>query len=77
MGLVVRLTRYGIFAVARYAEVHRILNDWQTFCLGRGAGVTEFVKEKAWRPKSLVLETDPPLHHRTVGCSTRCSLPRP
>jgi 4-methoxybenzoate monooxygenase (O-demethylating) len=64
-GPVVRLTRYGVFAVARYAEVHRILNDWQTFCSGRGAGLTDFAKEKAWRPKSVVLETDPPLHDRT------------
>jgi 4-methoxybenzoate monooxygenase (O-demethylating) len=64
-GPVVRLTRYGVFAVARYAEVHRILNDWQTFCSGRGAGLADFAKEKAWRPKSVVLETDPPLHDRT------------
>jgi 4-methoxybenzoate monooxygenase (O-demethylating) len=41
------------------------LNDWQTFCSGRGAGLTDFAKEKAWRPKSVVLETDPPLHDRT------------
>jgi 4-methoxybenzoate monooxygenase (O-demethylating) len=64
-GPVVRLTRHGVYAVARYAEVHRILNDWQTFCSGRGSGLADFAKEKAWRPKSLVLETDPPLHDRT------------
>jgi hypothetical protein len=64
-GPVVRLRRYNVFAVARYAEVHAILNDWQTFCSSRGAGLTDFAKEPAWRPKSLVLETDPPLHDRT------------
>jgi 4-methoxybenzoate monooxygenase (O-demethylating) len=64
-GPVVRLSRYGVWAVARYQQVHAVLNDWQTFCSSRGAGITDFAKEKAWRPKSLVLETDPPLHDRT------------
>ena len=64
-GAAVRLSRYDVWAVARYAEVHAILNDWQTFCSSRGAGLTDFAKEKPWRPKSLVLETDPPLHDRT------------
>ena len=64
-GPVVRLSRYDVWAVARYAEVHNVLNDWQTFCSSRGAGLTDFAKEKPWRPKSLVLETDPPLHDKT------------
>jgi 4-methoxybenzoate monooxygenase (O-demethylating) len=64
-GPVVRLSRYGVWAVARYAEVHRVLNDWQTFCSSRGAGLADFAKEKPWRPPSLVLEVDPPLHDRT------------
>jgi cytochrome P450 len=64
-GPVVRLSRYGVWAVARYDQVHAVLNDWQTFCSSRGAGLTDFAKEKPWRPKSLVLETDPPLHDRT------------
>jgi cytochrome P450 len=64
-GPAVRLPRYDVWAVARYAEVHRVLNNWETFCSSRGAGLTDFAKEKPWRPKSLVLETDPPLHDRT------------
>src|SRR6516225_744661 len=64
-GPAVRLSRYGVWAVARYAEVHMVLNDWQTFCSSRGAGLTDFAREQAWRPKSLVLETDPPRHDRT------------
>src|SRR4051812_33829147 len=64
-GPVVRLSRYDVWAVARYEEVHAVLNDWETFCSSRGAGLTDFAKEKPWRPKSLVLETDPPLHDQT------------
>jgi 4-methoxybenzoate monooxygenase (O-demethylating) len=64
-GPVMRLPRYGVWAAARYEQVHAILNDWQTFCSSRGAGLADFAKEQPWRPKSLVLETDPPLHDRT------------
>jgi 4-methoxybenzoate monooxygenase (O-demethylating) len=64
-GPVVRLQHYDVWAVARYKEVHAILNDWQTFCSSRGVGLTDFAKEQPWRPKSLVLETDPPLHDKT------------
>ncbi len=64
-GPVVRLTRYGILAVARYAEVQAVLTDWQNFSSARGVGLSDFAKEKPWRLPSLVLETDPPLHDRT------------
>jgi 4-methoxybenzoate monooxygenase (O-demethylating) len=64
-GPVVRLTHYDVWAVARYEQVFAILNDWRTFSSARGAGLTDFKKEKPWRLPSLVLETDPPLHDRT------------
>ena len=64
-GPVVWLKRYSIWTVARYAEVHATLNDWQTFCSSRGVGMSDFAKEKPWRPPSLVLERDPPDHRRT------------
>jgi 4-methoxybenzoate monooxygenase (O-demethylating) len=70
-GAVVRLARYDVWAAARYAEVRSMLKDWQTFCSGRGAGLTDFAKEEAWRPKSVVLEADPPLHDRTRGVLNR------
>lgn len=64
LGPVVWLSRYSVWAVARYAEVYAMLNDWQTFSSARGVGIQDVAKEKPWRPKSLVLETDPPLHDR-------------
>lgn len=64
-GAVVRLSRYNVWAIARYQEVYDVLNDWRTFSSARGAGLTDFKKEKPWRLPSLVLETDPPLHDRT------------
>lgn len=74
-GPVVWLRRYGIYAVARYDEVHAMLNDWQTFCSSRGVGMQDFAREKPWRPPSLVLETDPPEHDRARAVLQRVLSP--
>ena len=67
-GPVVWLEKYSIWAMARHAEVHAAFNDWQTFCSARGVGLSDFAKETPWRPPSIILEADPPLHttSRTV-----------
>src|SRR5712672_3744561 len=64
-GPVVRLDKWNVFGVARYAEVHAVLNDPATFCSSRGVGLSDFAKEKPWRPQSIILEADPPAHTRT------------
>src|SRR3954469_9077392 len=64
-GPVIYLDNWGTYGVARYAEVHAVLNDPQTFCSSRGVGLSDFAKEKAWRPQSIILEADPPAHTRT------------
>ncbi|OWJ77896.1 cytochrome P450 [Haematobacter genomosp. 1] len=74
-GPLVWLSRYGIYAVARYEEVHAVLNDWQTFCSSRGVGLSDFAREKPWRPPSLVLETDPPEHDRARAVLQRVLSP--
>ena len=61
-GPVVHLSRYDVFALARYEQVHAALTDWQRFESGAGVGVTDFRREKPWRPPSLLLEADPPHH---------------
>ena len=63
-GPAVFLRRHGVHAVARYAEVHAVLNDWRTFCSSRGVGMDDYATGKPWRPRSLVLEADPPEHDR-------------
>ena len=70
-GPVVRLSRYDVWAVARHEEVSRVLTDWQTFTSARGVGLADFLKEKPWRPPSLVLEADPPLHDRARNVLNR------
>jgi 4-methoxybenzoate monooxygenase (O-demethylating) len=64
-GPVVHLDKWNVYGVARYAEVHAVLNDPATFCSSRGVGLSDFAKEKPWRPQSIILEADPPAHTRT------------
>ena len=64
-GPVVWLERYGLWACARHAEVHAALSDWETFSSAAGVGIDDFRRTKPWRPPSLILEADPPLHTRS------------
>jgi cytochrome P450 len=68
---VVWLDRYDIWAMARHEEVRACLMDWETFCSSAGVGLSDFRKETPWRPPSLILEADPPLHTRTRAVLTR------
>jgi len=74
-GPLVRLPKWNVHGVARYAEVHAVLNDPQTFCSSRGVGLSDFAKEKPWRPPSLILEADPPAHTRTRAVLSRVLSP--
>ena len=49
-GSVVWLERRNVCAAAHYAEAREILGDPQTFCSKRGVGVSDFTKDKPWRP---------------------------
>ncbi|WP_435582182.1 cytochrome P450 [Amycolatopsis thermoflava] len=61
-GPVVRLSRYDVYALARYEHVHPALVNWQDFSSAAGVGLADFHVEEPWRPPSLLLETDPPRH---------------
>ena len=62
---VVYLKPYGVYASARHAEVTRGLSEWETFSSAAGVGLEDFRRSKPWRPPSLILEADPPLHTRS------------
>ncbi len=71
----VYLDKWNVYGVARYAEVHAVLNDPMTFCSSRGAGLSDFAKETPWRPPSLILEADPPAHTRTRAVLSKVLSP--
>jgi 4-methoxybenzoate monooxygenase (O-demethylating) len=74
-GPVVWLERYGIWTMARHEQVRDALTDWQTYCSSAGVGLSDFRKEPPWRPPSIILEADPPLHTRTRAVLTRILAP--
>lgn len=74
-GPAVWLERYGIWAMARHEQVRDALTDWQTYCSSAGVGLSDFRKEPPWRPPSIILEADPPLHTRTRAVLTRILSP--
>lgn len=62
-GPVVRLKPYpSVLACARYEQVRAVLTDHATFISGAGVGLANFNQEAPFRPKSLLLEADPPQH---------------
>ena len=74
-GSVVYLDKWSVYGVARYEQVYAVLNDPQTFCSSRGVGLSDFKKEKPWRPPSLILEADPPAHTRTRAVLSKVLSP--
>ena len=75
-GPMVHLTRYDLYAFARYEQVHAALVDWQEFQSSAGVGLSNFRKEKPWRPPSLLLEADPPKHDAPRRVLTKVLSPR-
>lgn len=65
VGPVAWLEPIGCYGVARHDEVQAALKDHVTYISGRGVGLSDFSREEPWRPPSLLLEADPPLHDRT------------
>jgi 4-methoxybenzoate monooxygenase (O-demethylating) len=76
-GPVVYLEGYGLWTCARHAEVQTVLSDWETYSSAAGVGIDDFRRTKPWRPPSLLLEADPPLHTRTRAVMNRALSAKP
>lgn len=75
-GPVVWIPAYGIYACARHVSVHAVLNDHATFISGAGVGLANFHREAPFRPKSLILEADPPSHTKARAILARVLSPK-
>ena len=64
-GPVVHLDKWTSTASPATRRFMPCFNDPATFCSSRGVGLSDFAKEKPWRPPSIILEADPPAHTRT------------
>lgn len=59
---VVYLDALGVYATGRYDTIREVFANWPHFQVGAGVGLSNFHKEKPWRPKANPTETDPPEH---------------
>jgi cytochrome P450 len=75
-GPVVWLAKYGIYATGRHEQVRQVLNDHEAYISSAGVGLANFHKEPPFRPKSLILEADPPSHTRARTILARILSPR-
>ncbi len=75
-GAVVWLAQYGCFATARHEQVRAVFNDHATYISSAGVGLANFHKEAPFRPKSLILEADPPDHTRARSVLARILSPK-
>lgn len=75
-GPVTWLSHYGVYAVSRYDEVVHVLQNHEVFVSSRGVGLSDFKREKPWRPPSLLLEADPPQHTQARKVANKVFNPR-
>jgi cytochrome P450 len=75
-GPVFWLERYQLYGVARHTEVSQVLADHETYVSSRGVGISDFAKEKPWRPPSLLLEADPPHHTKARHVVSHIMTPK-
>lgn len=75
-GPVVWIPKYGIYAAARHETVRQVFADHATFISSAGVGLTNFHKEAPFRPKSIILEADPPDHTRARSVLARILSPK-
>ncbi|MGK5115651.1 MULTISPECIES: cytochrome P450 [unclassified Geodermatophilus] len=73
---VLRLTRYGAYVVTRHSDVKAVLRNWAEYESSSGTGLQNYRTEPSWRPRSLLLETDPPEHTHYRGAVNPLLLPR-
>ena len=75
-GAVVWLPQYEIYVTGRHAQVREVLMRHETYISSAGVGLANFNKETPFRPKSLILEADPPSHTRARNILARILSPR-
>jgi cytochrome P450 len=75
-GPLVWIPKYAIYATGRHEQVRAIFADHESYISSAGVGLANFNKEPPFRPKSLILEADPPSHTRARTILSRILSPR-
>ena len=67
-GPLVYLDKWNVYGVARYAEVHAVLNDPATFCSSRGVGLSDFSRRSHGGRQASSLKPIRRAHAARVRC---------
>jgi cytochrome P450 len=67
--------KYEFFALSRYDDVEKGLNEWQTYSSAQGS-VLELIKAKVEMPPGMFIFEDPPDHDLHRGLLSRVFTPR-
>ncbi|MEZ5897180.1 MAG: cytochrome P450 [Parvularculaceae bacterium] len=70
------LSRYNCIGTGRYDLVVEVLKDWERFTSARGVGLVDYAKDERFRPQSMILEADPPVHTKTRSAMMKVLSPR-
>jgi len=74
-GPVAWIPKYGVYVTGRHQQVRAVFADHESFISSAGVGLANFNKEPPFRPKSLILEADPPNHTRARTILSRILSP--
>ena len=66
---------YDFWALSRYVDVEKSLNNWETFSNQR-SDILELVKSDFDMPKGVMMFEDPPIHSMLRGLMARVFTPR-
>jgi 4-methoxybenzoate monooxygenase (O-demethylating) len=75
LGPVVHLDRYGLWAVTGFEQAQAVLSDPAVYSSAGGAGLPNNFKTPPWRPPSIILEADPPVHTKSRAILSRVLSP--
>jgi cytochrome P450 len=67
--------KYRFWAISRYADVEKALNDWETFSNSR-SDILELVNSEFDMPPGVMMFEDPPMHTMLRGLMSRVFTPR-
>lgn len=76
LGPIAFVPKYNILACGQYEITRDIFSDHNRFSSVRGVGIGDITLEDPWRPKSLILEADPPEHTRVRRVLMRAMSPK-
>ncbi len=75
-GPFVYIPKYSVIATGRYDVAKEVFSDHSRFSSWRGVGLQDFEVKPPWRPRSLLLEHDPPEHTRARKIMSRALSPK-